>query len=206
MLAKQSALLPVGTQCALANLAALMRQDLLKGTRNLCIGYTTDASFHTRRALEAAASILHLLDIPSLAGTWSKLDTESDVKQYTKDFAVFKLVKEKLSACCLSLYEQLCLSVHPSAMSMAHRVGVDEDQTLEIRLFDIGDENPETLRMEFINLLSTHALVLNDLACALAKDSADDCTEWQKAYDMFWAVRKKHPIDTELVAHQNRDA
>ncbi len=166
---------------AVSNFVQLIAQDLLKGMCNLCKGYLTDSTFHTRRAVEAAASLIEIVKNPNKAEIWKSMEAEEQIARYVKTFATYKLVKSNLSEAVVKQYETLCLSVHPSALSMAHRTKFSENGIWSIQFFDVQDirEIPY-MKRAILNLLTTHRLILNDMAAVFESAPSFDSESYNR--------------------------
>ncbi|MDZ4836620.1 MAG: hypothetical protein SGJ27_22815 [Candidatus Melainabacteria bacterium] len=174
---------------AVSNFCQLIAQDLLKGMCNLCKGYLTDATFHTRRAVEAAASLIEVVKKPEKAQIWSLMAADEQIAKYVKTFATYKLVKSNLSAVVVKQYETHCLSVHPSALSMAHRTKFSESGTWSIRFFDVETiQDIPQLKRAILNLLTTHRLILDDMAAVFETSPSFDSEHYNAASKRVFAI------------------
>lgn len=174
---------------AVSNFCQLIAQDLLKGMCNLCRGYLTDSTFHTRRAVEAAASLIEIVKNPRKAEIWKSMEAEEQIAKYVKTFATYKLVRNNLSETVVKQYETLCLSVHPSALSMAHRTKFSDSGIWSIRFFDVEDirEIP-SMKRAILNLLTTHRLIIDDMAKAFESSPSFDSQLYDSTSKRVFAI------------------
>lgn len=166
----------------ITNCLQLINQDLLKGMVNLCRGYLTDAAFHVRRSIESAATLVEIVKTPAKADIWAAMETDDQIKNYVQNFMVFKLVKQNLSTDLSSIYENLCLSVHPSPLSIAHRTGFDYQNGWRVKFFDVEsiDDHPR-LKQDALNLLQTYRRMLEEIAMAFKNSDGFRYQEFQRA-------------------------
>lgn len=118
------------------NLYQLMKQDFLKGMLSLVRGYITDATFHTRRLLEAAAVMKEIISKPRKVPTYANLNDDDSIKKYVDDFKIFYLTKTHLSSHSQLHYDSLCLTVHPSAIAVGSRAEFTDGGHV-LHLFDV---------------------------------------------------------------------
>lgn len=174
---------------AVSNFCQLIAQDLLKGMCNLCKGYLTDATFHTRRAVEAAASLIEIVKDPKKAEIWKSMEAEEQIAKYVKTFSTYKLVKKNLSEAVVKQYETFCLSVHPSALSMAHRTKFSESGVWSIQFFDVEDISEISfMKRAILNLLTTHRLILNDMAAVFESSPSFDSQTYELYSTRVFAI------------------
>ncbi len=177
---------------AINNFCQLIAQDLLKGMNSLCKGYLTDSSFHLRRSIESAACLIEISKNPTKADIWSAMEEDEQIVEYVKNFMVYKLVKNNMSPKVIEQYETLCLSVHPSALSMAHRTNATEGGIWTIRFFDVDRvEDIPHVKMMILNLLTTHRLILDDMAAAFASSPSFDFQSYEPLSEQVYAIWKE---------------
>lgn len=174
----------------IANLYSLMGQDLLKGAVNFTKGYVTDASFQSRRILEAAALAIEMYRKPRKVKYYTTFETEADREKYIENFKVFLIIQNTLSEDTQKDYARLCFSVHPSALAIGDRAAMNEKFEHSIKFIEYSDEaSTSSLRMHFLIYLVTVFHGFRDLATALKDDpnfSWDKVEPLLTAFDTSW--------------------
>ncbi len=180
------------THDAVLNCYQIMMNDLIKGTISLCRGHVTDARFYTRRTIETATSIVEIMKDVQNATIWLDLAKEGGEKAYVNKFMVYKLVRENFSKELKSIYDQLCLSVHPSFSNVAGRQHI-LDLAYSIDPFDIMSyEDEPRHRKELIWLFSIHLVTLRELSKAFINSDKFNRNTWQTACDEYKTIIDQH--------------
>lgn len=156
----------------------------MKALLALCSGYEIDSTFHTRRIFETMAVFIELVKKPSTLPFYVDLTTEDALKNYVKNFKVFVLVKNNLSATSLKSYESLCVFVHPSILT-AGNTDMENGKHV-MRFFDIRTEaGMPRLRSTILQHMSMIFNAFKDMRLAFEGDQDFNKTAWEGACNKF---------------------
>jgi hypothetical protein len=177
----------------LTNLYQLMRQDLIKGMLSLSKGYITDASFQTRRIIEAAAVIIEMINYPGKVPYYANLTDNRSVKKYVERFKIYSLVKTNLSQMSLGHYDFLCLAVHPSALAVGSRGVFTAPDTHTLSFFEVMSEaDVPRLRQDVFIYLAIVLEVFKGLGEALSINPAFDSETWAATMERYSETLRDH--------------
>lgn len=189
-----------------------MKHEAIAGTMTIVRGHISDSSNFSRRAIELCAFVSKMYADKEAAKRWMEAGTSNKAQErYLSTFPAWKLVKELLTPDLIAMYEDDCLTVHPSFFAVAKRASLDEDRTHRFSYFDLeeDDEQQTYFIIEFFNLLLCHGKLMAHLTTVFYPSGNFDSEKWMQAFSPFvnrWTAFQQHwkPVtDKRLQQHHD---
>ena len=183
---------------AILHLLQWLKNEAVAGAITLMRGHIADSSNYSRRALEISAFVLKMYHDADSAASWMASGRSKRAQnKYLAAFPAYKLVRELLPADLVDMYEDDCLSVHPSFAGVSSRASLDPDMVHRFKFFDLdeADEKQTYFVLKFFQLCICHARIMNALAQTFASHESFDSAQWQVACtDYMHRLQEKHSI------------
>jgi len=177
-----------------------MRYQLIAGTLTQFRGHISDSCSYTRKAIECAAFIVEILQDEQSGKRWLEFGRSAGARRrYKSRFMAWEVViraKNILGPQLLDLYETLCLSVHPSYVSVIRQIenSVDGSGPPIFHNIDVRSERDlEILALSYFMLLDTHLMSIDAVRTALY--TMDSEVDFSKFNTKLSAIADAHTIE-----------
>lgn len=199
---------------ALLHLLQWMKNEAIFGTLTIMRGHITDTSNFSRRSLEVTAFIAKIYGDKEAGKRWMEAGKSASARgRYLSAFPAWQLVKELLNDELKNLYEEDCMSVHPSFYGAALRAEF-ADRAHTFSYFDLSeeDENQTYFVMRFLSFVATHAKAMAFLTQVFYPSGVFDAEKWMTEFRPFivrWTALSetwKPKIEERLKKHVDEES